>query len=665
MRRCETRGFIPGLGGWTSGWNNPHSGAMASCVGVSGTRFCIGIFSRRCDSSDMRTAHLMLVSSLPGALLVSMAACGSKSGQGFDDGNHGSGDDGGLVNEGGLGKGSKGSDAGTCGTCSSDLHTAYDCSGSATVCPPAQGCAAGKCVAACDAASASHTSIGCDYWTLAPDIIDDDNLRGSCFAAFVANTWGSPVTISGEYAGSTIDISSAARLPTGSGASITYAPLPGGQIPANEVAIVFLAATATAAVKCPAGVTPAIVADPALHATGVASAFHIAASEPVVAYQEFPYGGGSSAVTGSTLLLPASVWTTNYVGVDAYAADPYASWLAIVADQDNTEVTLTPTAAIAASGAVPAIASGVTGSFTLNRGQFAELSTTTGSLAGTPIQSSAPVAVFGGNACMNVPSGSGACDGAHQQIPPVAALGHEYVGVKYRDRFSGVPETPPWRVVGAVDGTTLTWKPSTPAGAPTAIGKGEVLQFAASGPFVVSSQDANHPFYFAQYMGGWQSVTAATSSDSRGDPEVVGVVPAQQYLSSYVFFTDPTYPETNLVVVRAKGASGFADVTLDCAGVIGGWTAVDPTDTYEFTRVDLSTGNFVASGSCNNGRHTMTSTSAFGLTIWGWGSAATGGSPNCVGSSCGGFYSQAVSYAYPAGMSVAPINTVVVPPAPR
>ena len=47
----------------------------------------------------------------------------------------------------------------------------------------------------------------------------------------------------------------------------------------------------------------------------------------------------------------------------------------------------------------------------------------------------------------------------HQQIPPVKALGHEYVAVRYRNRLSTLDEAPPWRIVGAVDGTTLTYDP--------------------------------------------------------------------------------------------------------------------------------------------------------------------------------------------------------------
>jgi hypothetical protein len=75
--------------------------------------------------------------------------------------------------------------------------------------------------------------------------------------------------------------------------------------------------------------------------------------------------------------------------------------------------------------------------------------------------------------------------------------------------------------------------------------------------------------------------------------------------------------------------------------------------------VDLVTGNFQAQGNCNNGRHQISSKNTFGLTVWGWGSAATGDGVTS------GIQTQYVSYAYPAGASVQPINTVVVPPTPQ
>ena len=114
---------------------------------------------------------------------------------------------------------------------------------------------------------------------------------------------------------------------------------------------------------------------------------------------------------------------------------------------------------------------------------------------------------------------------AHQQIPPVRALGYRYVGVRHRNRVNATgAESPPWRLVGAVDGTQLVWSPSTPAGAPTTLNKGQLAEFNATGPFAVESQDASHPFYFAQYMTGGDPLSG------EGDPEFVHIVPAEQYL---------------------------------------------------------------------------------------------------------------------------------------
>jgi hypothetical protein len=147
----------------------------------------------------------------------------------------------------------------------------------------------------------------------------------------------------------------------------------------------------------------------------------------------------------------------------------------------------------------------------------------------------------------------------------------------------GQEESPPWRLVGAVDGTTLTYVPSMPAGAPATLKQGEVLEFNSAGPFVVKSQDDKHPFDISGHMTGCG--TLGQPLDCRGDPEFVNVIPAQQYLNSYVFFTDPTYPETDLVVTRSKANGAFADVTLDClGGPVNGWQPVGSSGEFEYTR---------------------------------------------------------------------------------
>ena len=67
------------------------------------------------------------------------------------------------------------------------------------------------------------------------------------------------------------------------------------------------------------------------------------------------------------------------------------------------------------------------------------------------------------------------------------------------------------------------------------------------------------------------------------------------------------------------------------------------------------TGNFQGTGNCNNGRHEIKSTSPSA-------SPCGAGARRRRASMIKGFYTQYVSYAYPAGAGVAPINTVVIPP---
>jgi hypothetical protein len=127
----------------------------------------------------------------------------------------------------------------------------------------------------------------------------------------------------------------------------------------------------------------------------------------------------------------------------------------------------------------------------------------------------------------------------------------------------------------------------------------------------------------------------------------VNVVPTEQFASSYTFFTDPTYPETNLVIVRKPGTDGkFADVG-SAMSPVAGWTTVGD---YQFARVDLVTGDFTpAIPGCDNGRQTMTSTAPFSVTVWGWGTA---------GAKVGDESTADTSYGYPAGAGLRPVNAV-------
>jgi hypothetical protein len=561
----------------------------------------------------------------------------------------------------------------------SDLGYVWKCGERIFQCSSLEQCeereSGAECVNPCRDSLGNDTSNGCEFYAVEMDTTQE--AEGVCYAVFVVNQWktGEPARIEVSQGSTMLPIAQFARIPKGTGTAITYAPFdPAAGLPTNEVAILFLSrdpnAPATALApndpkvlaNCPRGVVPAVSGDAALHGTGRSVAFHIKTNVPVVAYQMLPYGGGSARVTGATLLLPTSAWDVNYVVANAYRAptmfleDRAGPTAVVIAGQDGTHVTVKPATDILAGPGVAGTAKGVPMTYALDRGQYLQF-TQPEELTGTAVQSDQPIAVIGGSTLVDLPLSRSRADSAEQMLPPVRALGSEYVAVRYRSRSPGAEESVPWRLVGVVDGTTLTYDSSRPAGAPATLAAGQLAEFDAPGPFVVRSQDAEHPFYLASYMTGGEPF------DGTGDPEFVNVVPPAQFLPRYTFFTDPTYPETNLVVVRARDPQTglLPDVVLDCAGTLSGWTPVGGTGAYEMTRVDLSTGDFQGVGGCNNGVHVIASSTdggRFGVTVWGWGNDITFPPTN---DETNPKFTRWVSYGYPAGADFKALSSAIFP----
>jgi len=533
--------------------------------------------------------------------------------------------------------------------CSADFHSVVDCNGVLVqACTGTNGCdhSTLTCGNACQAAVNNKQSVGCEYYATDMDQFEPD----LCFAAFVANTWDTPAHLAVDFNGTTLPVATFARIPSGAGTTLTYGAYDATTgLPPGEVAILFLAGSTSSSVPCPAPTAMPTGAQ-VFGGSGIGSSFHITSDVPVVSYEINPYGGGSAAVTGASLLLSTSVWDLNYVAVTVTPQDIAGPSMNVIAAEDGTVVTMLPTVAVTGGGSLPAGAANTPYTFTLNKGQQAQF-TQAADLTGSILQATKPIGFMAGQPCMRAPTGVAYCDHGEQMVPPVKALGNEYVGVMFRPRVTG--DMAIWHLVGAVAGTTLTY--SSPVGGPATLNAGQAVDFITAEPFTVQSQDASHPFMLFTYMSGsqWGPIAASSSnSDGYGDPDFVISVPPQQYLSDYVFFTDPTYPETNLVVVRAPDKNmAFQDVTLDCVtGPLTGW---QPVGQYEWTRVDLMRHNFVPQGACSTGRHEMKSTGRFGLWVWGWGSPETTS------------FTANVSYGYPGGMNVQPINQVVIPPMPQ
>jgi hypothetical protein len=534
-----------------------------------------------------------------------------------------------------------------CTQCSADLKEILTCGDNPSVvqtCTGGLGCGTSGCVPACQAAAENKSSIGCDYYAIPADgwstTYNSGGAAGNCFAAFVNNLWSTNLNVSLVWKGTTINGNDYAYLPQGSGSSITYQKIPSTGIPPNSMAIVFLndykPGAGSLKCNCPSSVQAAVSTEDMInpHLTAKEHAIEIKTDVPAVVYDIYPYGGATSYISSATLLLPTTAWDTNYVATTMGSSNTYSfpAGIDLVAQQNGTSVTLLPTTDITGAGGVASATKGQPVTYTLNQGETIHImQVVDGSgndLTGSVVQSNVPVGVWGEHFCMT------------QNNPP------------------------PWRIVGMVDGTTLTYDPPV-TGAPTTVAEGQLVEFGAGATaFHVTSQDDQHPFYLAAHRPGYDCDAAhqqippikalghdyvAVANEATyygvGGPETVNVVPPAQYLLDYTFFTDPSYGYTEIALVRQKASDNtFHDVTLDCLGTVTGWQAVGTGGTYQSVHVDLATGGSGV-GKCANGLHDIKSDVPFGITVWG--------------------YDSASSYAYPAGASVKPINTVVVPPTPH
>ena len=543
-------------------------------------------------------------------------------------------------------------------SCSDDLHSVIDQDNVVVEeCPSSEACFEGACIPACDAVAKLAGTVGCDFWAPAPPFLANGQgsaLDGPCYAVFVANAWTGPANITVTRAGQSIDVTQYGKIPVANGNSVSYDPIPPGGLPPDQVAILFLSHKPGVtnngnSLECPA--PPALLQDTAVPNTGVGDAFHVTSDVPLSAYDISPYGGALSFLPSASLLFPATSWGQNHMSIGP-APTNSPTFALVVAREDNTIIKVAPANDFPGGGGQPPAPAGVTTQYSLNAGQILQWSGAPFETSGAIFDSDKPIGLWTGSTYMFVQSqtlGPGGGESSHQQIAPVKAMGSEYVGAGVVTRLQGLgPESTPYRIVGAVDGTTLTYDPAPPNGAPAALAPGQVAQFETTTPFTVRSQDADHPFLFSQYMTGTSMSTRPGCTTQfmnipcgLGDEEWVSLLSPKQFQNRYIFFTDPTYGTTNLVIIRAKGPGGFSDVTVEClGGPVTGWAPVGGEGLYEFTHVDLERGG-VPVAACGTSRHLAESDGPFGIIVWGTDLYA--------------------SYGYPAGSDIAKINEVTLP----
>ena len=501
-----------------------------------------------------------------------------------------------------------------------------------STCPRELACGDGECVEPCVAAERERGSRGCEFFFQPPPAYAAQQLTG-CYAAFVVNSSSVPSALRLDLGGHELDLKdSVYTMADGTATFVRHE----GPIAPGDAVVVFVADPPYggnldhAHVACPEGVTPATRENPDTIVRGTSSSFRLEATVPVSVSTIFPFGGARSFIPSATLLLPVSTWGKEHVLVNPWPMGfvlrytrfgPFPA-AQIVAKEDDTVVEIRPTAAIQDDAEFVGSSKGVAVSYRLDRGQYLQIAQPE-ELTGSIVTSSKPTSIFGAHSCMFIPSDVAACDTAQQQIPSFAQWGSEYAVVGHAPRV-GPAETTPYRIVAAVDGTELSYDPAPPAGAPLTLGGGDFATIWTRDPFVVRSQDHEHPIYVAAYMTGANNLSAGGGP---GDPEFVNVVPSGQYLSSYSFFSDPTFPNAAIVVVRERTERGFEDVELECAGgPLSGFIPLGSGGRFEYVHVPLARDfvpQKVGAGTCSYGVQRMQSRGTFTATLWGTGPYAS------------------------------------------
>lgn len=539
--------------------------------------------------------------------------------------------------------------------CSSDLKRVVSETGVVLeTCPPDQGCLAGMCVAACSAAAGAKGSSGCEF--VIPTSPFYGNVAGGgaiqagpCHALLVSNPWDRPATLTLSRGGDSYDVDAVARIPSGIGAGTSYDDLPATGLPSGQVAVVFLAhrpgVNNGSSLECP--IAPAVLEDTAPAGTDDGIAFELQSDTPIQVYDIIPYGGASSYLPSASLLFPSTAWGDSYLAISPHA-ETGAEWMLAVAREDGTTISINPNVAITAGSIANPPANAVT-DYDLDAGEIVQWQSTSDPV-GSIITANKPIGLFTGNTYLLVTTAdnpSSGQDSAHQMIPDVNALGSEYVGGGLFSRLAAfAPESVRYRIVGVVDGTDLTWDAAMPVGAPSSLDAGEVAEFETRDLFTVRSQGDDHPFALTQYMsgtlGGQPGCGDQPGLCPLGDEEWVMLVPPAQFLQSYAFFVDPTYGTSTLVVTRARGTGGFADVDIECMGTIDDWQPVGNDGIYEVAHVELFRAGVGMFPACETSQHVATSAGDFGIVVWGTDNAA--------------------SYGYPAGGGLESINAIVLDP---
>lgn len=349
-------------------------------------------------------------------------------------------------------------------------------------------------------------------------------------------------------------------------------------------------------------------------------AFHIISEDDITVFAH------NQAVTTSEacMLYPTDVLSNDYIilsyNSDGTAYDNYLyisstpSQFAIIATEDNTEVTITPS--------VPTfINKKKTQYVTMNKGQvylvqaLIDADNEKNDLSGSKVTTNKPVAIFTGQQRATVPIAASVGDNPSrdllfEQLPPLRILGRnafivpfvqpKAVNKIYKDIF---------RIIVPYDNTEILINYKSIG----TFNAGYLYEGNAELPQVIN---ATNPILVGQYK---KTATLSTDANAISDPFMLIVPPKEQFMNKYRVintqawegnggYSQKVYDEQYITIIAHK--DDLANVKLD--GVVVSTNQFLPIDTsyYYYTNQRVS-----------DGVHTIESVGDVGVWVYGYGYA--------------------------------------------
>jgi hypothetical protein len=244
----------------------------------------------------------------------------------------------------------------------------------------------------------------------------------------------------------------------------------------------------------------------------------------------------------------------------------------VAATEDNTVVELTPSVT---AGARPA---GTPFTVTLDRGDAYQLVGGT-DLTGTRVTASAPVGVWGGHSCANIPDTSTAyCDHITEQMTPDETRGTSFVTAPLKCRLKG--DT--FKFLAGADGAEVSVNGAVVA----TLGPREQHQQIVEGNATITS---TKPILVSQFSNGttFDSVTS--------DPFMMLIPPFEQFETGYTVTTPASGFRANHVNVVVPDAA-VGEVSLDGTPIpAASYTPIGTTG-FQAAQLDVDLGSHRLTG---------------------------------------------------------------------